>query len=155
MADFLRYAPKLLKWEKGFVDDPADAGGATMDGVTLSTFRRYYGNDKTVVDLRRMTKEQWNTIMRKYWDYCKADQINNQSIAELIVDWYVNSGFIGLKKAQRVLGVTPDGKFGPVTLKAINSHEPEYLHAGIKEARREHYAGLCRVNPSQIKFLKG
>ena len=155
MADYFAFAPKLLRWEHGFVNDPADSGGATQDGVTLSTYRRYYGQDKTVMDLKHMTREQWNHIMRRYWDFCKADQIHSQSIADIIVDWYVNSGFVALKKVQKILGVEQDGKFGPITIGAINSRSAKCLHCQIKDARREHYENICRVNPSQCKFLNG
>lgn len=155
MADFFAFTPKLLRWEHGFANDPADSGGATQDGVTLSTYRRYYGQDKTVMDLKRMTREQWNHIMRRYWDFCKADQIHSQSIADIIVDWYVNSGFVALKKVQKILGVKQDGQFGPITLGAINSAIPGDLHRLIWNARKEHYENICRVNPSQLRFLNG
>ena len=69
--------------------------------------------------------------MRRYWDFCKADQIGSQSVAEIIVDWYVNSGFIGLKKVQKILGVEQDGKFGPITIGAINSRSAKCLHYQI------------------------
>lgn len=31
--------PFILRWEGGFSDHPADRGGATNKGVTLSTFQ--------------------------------------------------------------------------------------------------------------------
>ena len=31
--------PFILKWEGGFVNDPADAGDATNKGVTIATWR--------------------------------------------------------------------------------------------------------------------
>ncbi len=44
----------ILSWEGGFANDPDDLGGATNSGVTLSTYRMYYGQDKTVEDLKNM-----------------------------------------------------------------------------------------------------
>ena len=35
----------ILKWEDGFVNDPADSGGATNKGVTIATWKRC-GYDK-------------------------------------------------------------------------------------------------------------
>jgi hypothetical protein len=46
MADLKIFLPKILKWEGGFVNDPADPGGATNMGVTISTWRQV-GYDKT------------------------------------------------------------------------------------------------------------
>lgn len=37
--------PFILKWEGGFANDPADAGGATNKGVTIATWRNV-GYDK-------------------------------------------------------------------------------------------------------------
>lgn len=37
MANINKLKPFILKWEGGFVDDPADLGGATNKGVTIGT----------------------------------------------------------------------------------------------------------------------
>ena len=106
MADFQKYAPKLSKLEGGFSNRKADRGGPTNRGVTLRTFREFYGSDKTVEDLRNMTDEQWTHIMKSgYWDKCKADEIKSQSVAEFFSDWCVNSGTGMIRKIQFLLGV--------------------------------------------------
>ncbi|MBQ5796313.1 MAG: peptidoglycan domain protein [Kiritimatiellae bacterium] len=129
MASFDKYAPKLKRWEGGFGNDPDDPGGATMCGVTLATFRAWYGQDKTVADLRRMTDAQWRRIMKDgFWDKCWGDQIKNQSVAEIFVDWVVNSGPAMIKKVQGLVGTTADGVLGPKTLLAINDCNPQKLH---------------------------
>ena len=33
--------PLILKHEGGYVNNPADPGGATNKGITIATFRRY------------------------------------------------------------------------------------------------------------------
>ena len=109
MASFDKYAPKLKRWEGGFANHPADPGGATMCGVTLATFRAWYGQDKTAEDLRRMTETQWRHIMKTgFWDKCWGDQITNQSVAEIIVDWCVNSGTGMIRKVQEIVGTKVD-----------------------------------------------
>lgn len=57
--------PFIRKWEGGFVDDPLDRGGATNCGITIGTFRQFYGPDRSVEDLRRMTYGQWLHIFRE------------------------------------------------------------------------------------------
>ena len=37
--------PRILKWEGGYVNHPADPGGATNRGVTIGTLRKL-GIDK-------------------------------------------------------------------------------------------------------------
>ena len=41
MAKVELLAPYIRKWEGGFVNDPADSGGATNMGVTIGTFEVY------------------------------------------------------------------------------------------------------------------
>jgi len=156
MAQFDTYAPKLKKWEGGFADDPDDAGGATFMGVTLTTFRMYYGEDKTVEDLKRMTNDQWKHIMKcGFWDKCWGDQIHNQSVAEIFVDWCVNSGTGMIKKVQGMVGTKADGILGPKTIKAINSADAMRLHFLIKSARADHYATITRNRWANVKFYDG
>lgn len=156
MAEFGLYEQKLKLVEGGFRNHPADLGGATMRGITLSTFREYYGEGKTLKDLHNMTEEQWQAIMKGgYWDKVKADEILNQSVAEIIADWCINSGQTGIRKTQEVLGVKPDGIVGPKTLAAINSADPRDLHERILQARHQFYRNIVKKNPSQEEFFDG
>lgn len=157
MANAMKMVPQLLKHEGGFVNDPADKGGATMKGVTLSTFRQFYGADKTVDDLKAITDTQWAEIFKKgYWDKLKADSIQNQSIAEIIVDWGYNSGTAAAaKKVQSIVGTISDGIIGPVSLSLINTYPQRELFDKIKQARIDFYNAIVKNNPSQAKFLNG
>ena len=156
MADFSIYAPKLKSYEGGFVNDPRDSGGVTQSGVTLARFREEFGMDKTVTDLRNMTDAQWCQIMKKgYWDKCCADDIKNQSIAEIFVDWCVNSGLGVIKKVQGIVGAKADGIVGPKTVAAINNRDARQLHYAIKAARAEYYAGCVKSKSSNIAFYDG
>lgn len=157
MASLLYFAPLLKKLEGGYVNHPNDKGGATNKGVTLSTFRKYFGKTKTVNDLKNITNEQWQYIFKKgYWDRWKADLIKNQSIAELLVDWLYNSGTWGVKYPQQVLGVVSDGVVGPKTIAAINSYPNQAeLFYKLWNRRKKHYEDIVKKNPSQKVFLKG
>ena len=77
MANAELMVPFIRKWEGGWADDPDDAGGCTMAGVTIATYQKYYGKDKTCDDLRFITQEEWLHIFKcGYWDKMKADQID-------------------------------------------------------------------------------
>ena len=156
MANFYEFAPLLHSLEKGVADHKEDKGGFTVDGVTLSTFRRFYGADKTESDLRNISSFQWNNIMKSgYWDKCKADQIDNQKIAEIITDWCVNSGTDRIRNVQTILGVKPDGCVGPVTLGAINGGDADDLYRRIMTARRGWFERIVRNDPRQKVNLRG
>ena len=156
MANFDTYAPKLKRWEGGFVNEPDDAGGATNCGVTLATFQVYYGEDKTEADLRKMTEAQWRRIMKGgFWDKCQADMIHNQSVAEIFVDWCVNSGTGMIKRVQGMVGTKADGIVGPNTIRAINGYNQQRLHYLIKSARAAWYAELVAKKAAYLKFYDG
>lgn len=157
MANFDTYAPKLKKWEGGWSDNPADAGGATMMGVTLATYRSYYGSWRTKQDLYRITDTQWTLIMKTgYWDKCRADEIQNQSVAELLVDWCVNAGTkTPVKALQRVLNCTADGIVGKNTLRALNGGKSAEIHQRLLTARIQFYYDLVDKKPSNKVFLRG
>ncbi len=156
MADHRKLVPHLLKWEGGFVNDPDDKGGATMKGVTLTTFRNFYGKDKTVDDLKKITDEQWTYIMKKgYWNKAGADAIDSQSVANAIVDWCYNSGTGILKRIQRIVGVKDDGIVGPKTIAAINSKSPLPLFGAIKQDRIKFINGIIARDEKQKRFYNG
>ena len=157
MAKYEKLIPTVLKWEGGFVNHPSDPGGATNSGVTLSTFRSVYGKDKTVQDLKNMTRKQWEYIFKtRFWDIWKADDIDNQSIANLLVDWLWASGAYGIKYPQEVLGVKTDGIVGLKTLAAINYYpNKKELFDKLWNRRKKHFEDIVRNRPQSKVFLKG
>ncbi len=188
MADIRKLAPILLKWEagalphkyiakdvavpitleqqwetarrKGFSNDPDDAGGATMCGITIATYKRYCKTkgkqEPTVAQLKAITLTEWLDILRAfYWNKMKADQINNQSIANLCVDNVWGSGPGYIRQIQAVAGVAADGVVGPKTIAAINNASQRELFNRLVEKRRVFYMNICLSKNSNKKFLKG
>ena len=132
----------ILKWEGGFVDDPADTGGATNMGVTFGTWRRV-GYDKDgdgdidVDDLRLLTREDVveRVLRPHYWNRWRADEIGDQRVANILVDWVWASGKHGIVIPQRLLGVATDGVVGEKTLSSVNVAESGGLFDTIFQAR--------------------
>ena len=119
----------ILSWEGGFVNDLRDPGGATNKGVTLATFRSVFSKDKTVKDLRKITDSQWMTIFKtRFWDRYKADNIKDEWITYLLVDWLWTSGpGNAIERVQKFLGLKVDGIVGNVTINKINSFNGKEL----------------------------
>lgn len=136
MADFKKYESRLMVSEgSGYHNKPTDKGGPTTSGITYTTYKLFYP-DKSLADFKTMPYAEWYHIMKEgFWDRCKADQIKNQSIAEIFVDWTINSGWGKIKDVQKIVGVNPDGIVGPKTIAAINSCNAQALHYLIKKAR--------------------
>lgn len=157
MAYYGKLVPIIKKFEGGYCNVAGDKGGCTNSGVTIATFRQYYGKNKTCNDLKNMTEEQWEHIfIDGYWNRWKADSINNQSLANLLVDWVYTSGVWGIKLPQRILGVKDDGIVGKKTLAAINEHpNKEFLFKQLWNRRNKQFDDIAKKNPSQKKFLAG
>ncbi|MBQ2189089.1 MAG: peptidoglycan domain protein [Bacteroidales bacterium] len=157
MANAEILKPFLLSWEGGFVNDPDDRGGATNKGVTITTFRSVFGQDKTVDDLKHITDEQWLQVFKKfYWDKCKADLIESQSVANILVDWFWCSGTKAIRSVQTLVGTVADGVIGAKTIAAINNYNAgsqcdlfELIHLN-----REAYIKEIAVG-SQAKYKRG
>ena len=157
MADARKLVPIIKRWEGGYSNHPMDKGGPTMQGITLNTFRKYYGANKTAEDLKKITDTQWYHIFKSgYWDKMRGDYILSQSIANLVVDWAWGSGPVtAARKLQRYLKVAVDGKIGPMTLAALNSRDKRTTFEDLWKLRKEHYEAIVRANPSQRVFLRG
>mgnify|MGYP004524960539 FL=1 len=156
MANHKILEPFILKWEGGFVYDKDDLGGATNRGVTLATYRSVFGSKKTANDLKCMTHAQWGIIFKKYyWDKWKADDIKDQNVANILVDWLWCSGSYGIKIPQKVLGVSIDGIVGTKTIAAINARDGRELFGTIKQERKDYIDRICQTRPQNKKFKKG
>ena len=156
MADYRKLKPFILRWEGGYINDQADLGKQTNKGVTLSTYRSVFGKNKTVSDLKKITDEQWEFIFKKlYWDKWKADNIKDQNVANILVDWLWCSGSYGIKIPQRVLGVSADGIVGSKTIAAINARYGRELFDTIKQERKGFIDRICQTRPQNRKFKNG
>ena len=167
MANLHEYFPRLLAFEGGYVNDPADPGGATNKGVTLGSFTRYakplLGIEPTLDNLRALTDDQAFAIYKSvYWDALHGDEIEDQPLAEILFDFYVNAGGPAVRLLQQELNglgakpaVAVDGVFGPGTLHAVQAADAIELYGRYKVGRRAYYEDLATRRPSLAKFLKG
>lgn len=179
MAKVESIVPFILKWEtgttgigltneqlfekaklKGFANDPDDLGGATMCGVTLATFAEYCRRKgyprPTIVRLKAIKYKEWLEILKTmFWDKWKADQINNESIALILVDWVWGSGKYGITIPQKAIGMTADGIVGPKTIAAVNAKDPKQLFDLIRKERLAYIERICRSRPTNLKYKRG
>ena len=145
----------------GYANDPNDAGGPTLCGVTLATYAAYrrgkgYKNT-TIADLKAMTYFEWEAILKTmYWDRWRADHITTQQVAAACVDWVWGSGKYGITKVQTLLGVKADGIVGEKTLGALNGYaDQRELFNKIQAARNAYHAAIAKPGTKNAKFLKG
>ncbi|CDX27900.1 conserved hypothetical protein [Mesorhizobium plurifarium] len=134
--NFARSLSLVLKSEGGWSDNPADPGGATMKGVTLTNFRRYVKADATKAELRKVTDEQVATVYRRfYWDAVAGAELPD-GVDYAVFDFAVNSGpGRAAKYLQGVLGVGQDGRIGPATLAAARAKPAGLVIDALCDAR--------------------
>jgi lysozyme family protein len=150
MAKTSILAPFILSWEKGYSDRADDPGGPTKYGITLKTWKAY-GDDKDKdkngvidkYDVMRINKDDFDTIFKKhFWDVCKGDLIKDQSIANIIIDWFYNSGYHAIWNTQALLGLKISNLVGPEMINAINKRNPKDLFVALWKKRKSYLEGL-------------
>lgn len=115
-----------LKWEGGYVNDPADPGGETKWGIS----KRAYPKE----DIKNLTPERAAELyFRDYWRPSGAFSVGPPDCT-VVFDTAVHCGVGRASKWLR---------------------ESKEDVTEILEARRRHYTELAKKNPSLQKFLKG
>lgn len=125
----------LIGHEGGFVDHPADPGGATNYGITA---RSYPGED-----IKGMTLERAKQIYhRDYWVLAGCESVP-ESIKFQLFDMAVNSGVKpSIKTLQLAACTQPDGIIGLQTIMAIQSMPVARLVARFNGHRLQFMARL-------------
>lgn len=160
MANYKQLIPTILKWEGGWANDSLDRGGMTMKGITMDSYKTFCQTQNrpipTPSDLQNISEDEWSNIFKTmYWDRWKADQIQNQSIANILVDWVWASGVWGVKIPQRLLGVVEDGIVGSQTITALNRQNPAEFFAKVHAKRIYFVENIVHRDPTQARFIKG
>jgi lysozyme family protein len=167
MSSVKELAEEIVAREGGFVNDPADPGGATNFGVTIHTLRRL-GLDLTgdgqvnEADVRRLTRAQAVEIFIE--DYFRRPGISAlpEAIQASVFDMYVNAGANAVKVLQRLLTemgfpCTDDGAIGPQTIRAAQQAAeaaPTHLADAYAIARRNYYYALADARPASRRYAR-
>ena len=164
----------LVEREGGFVDHPADRGGATRYGITEAVARAHgYGGA-----MRALPRAEAISIYRRlYWLRPRFDAVALRAprIAAELFDTGVNMGpAVAATFLQRALtalnrqgrdfpDLVPDGRIGPRTLAALDGFlaargarggETVLLRA-LEALQGERYLRLAERRPANEAFLYG
>jgi lysozyme family protein len=173
-VDIDRLLEDVIEREGGFVDHPADRGGATCFGVTEAVARahgyrgamRHFPRDEALAIYRRL-----------YWLRPRFDQVARRAprVAAELFDTGVNMGpAVAATFLQRALtalnrqgkdfaDLVPDSRVGPATLAALDGFldargarggETVLLRA-LEALQGERYLRLAERRPANEAFLYG
>ena len=157
MADFIPAFEAMLKNEGGYVlhNVAGDRGGMTYAGIARNMNPHWAG--WAFIDSKQEVPAHVVRDFYKpnFWDNIGGDQIVHQAIAQHIFDFQVNTGKPARVLAQLVVGVTPDGSFGPRTIDALNSQDPEKFVLSYSLAKIARYRDIVQRDKTQLKFITG
>ena len=163
----------VIDREGGYVDHPADKGGPTCFGITEAVARAqgYAGV------MRQLPRSEAASIYRRlYWSRARLDEIAKRSapVASELFDTGVNMGpAVAVTFLQRALtalnrgakdypDLTPDGRIGAVTLKALDNflevrgrNGETILLRALEALQGERYLRLAERRPANEAFLYG
>lgn len=164
-------AREIVRREGGFVDNPADPGGATQYGVSLR-YAQKIGLDNNgdgsidEKDIRMVTPAQAvDLYMRDFFYDPGLDQLPYWLHAQLF-DIAVNAGAPrAVMLVQEVCndfdgaGLKEDGVAGPRTVKAVEKLARrcgwKWVSNALVNARIDFYEDLVKRRPQQAQFLRG
>lgn len=157
MADFSNAFEEMIRDEGGYqlTDVPGDAGGQTYAGISRRNNPDWQGwayIDRKEIPSSQMVRDFYKI---RFWDDIRGDQITDQRIASCIFNFFVNTGKPAKTIAQLVVGATPDGVIGDVTVGKINQIDPERFIMAYTLGKMARYAEICNRDRGQSKFLLG
>lgn len=157
MSDFAAALSFTLKWEGGYVNDPADPGGATNKGITQRTYDAWRTGLKLPCQpVKTISDTEVQKIYEgSYWASVHGPELPDP-VAMVAFDIGVN---MGVKRSvtlmQAASGASADGVWGPNTKKAVLAQDPVEFAAELCDAREKYYRNLAAQKPTLGKFLKG
>lgn len=156
-AAFQASLPFILRWEGGYVNHPADPGGATNKGVTQRVYDDWrVRQGMPARDVRQITDDEVHAIYEAgYWTPPRCDLLP-RPLDLVQFDTAVNMG-VGraVRMLQASLGCGVDGDFGPGTQRAAEACDAGAAVAAYCDRREAYYRGLAQKNPKLAVFLKG
>ncbi len=143
----------IIRSEGGFVDHPADKGGATNMGITIGALAEWRGTDVTVEDVANLTRAEADEIFRtRYYAMCRCGEMP-EKMAMVVYNCAVLSGpktaITLAQEAFNSLGLTVDGDklevdgvLGRLTMGAIQQTDATVLADAFMDRQESYLRGL-------------
>ena len=181
-GDFAPAYKGILAAEGGYANNAGDKGGETFAGIARvynpnwpgwAIIDSVKGNyDLTSAAGRKalnaalfanadLMNAHYDYSKKNYWDVLQGDNITDQDTANIIFDFFFNSGNNAIKTLKAVIDVTKGNTpavsavIDATMLQDINSLPKSKLYPNIYAGRAKYFAAIVSANPSQQKFYDG
>lgn len=173
MADFNSIVKKTFKFEGGYQAFPNDSANynskgqlvGTNHGISAVAYEQYLKRPPSVADIKAITEETARKVYKKlFWDKVQGDLLKNNSVAHLVFDSFIGSGYTGLKQVRKAVNDTAGAtvvEFGnkPLTVadaEAINRLPQKDYFETLHDVRGDFFKQLVVLNPVKYgMFLNG
>ena len=166
MADVKLYFPFVFKWEGKVANNKFDHGGLTNMGVTFATFQNLakpvLGIEPTKDNFLKMTKPQVEKIITWFWDKMHGNEIKDQRVANVVVDWFWGSGYYGPMWVHKTLktyfNITPPKNTKVITsdtVKSMNRLNQTKLYNALITQKKVHIDSIVKKDKTQQIFYAG
>lgn len=150
----------ILQEEGGYVNNPADPGGATNMGVTQAVYSAWLASQgEPAHPVRGITRDEVYRIYdTRYWRDSRAASFadTHPKLALAHMDAAVNHGIVQAAKfLQRAVHAKDDGVIGQATLTAIRESDEARAIGRYLTQRAAFYRMLCERRPASKQFLYG
>jgi hypothetical protein len=149
----------LLGVEGGFVNNASDPGGMTNMGVTKASWEDYVGHPVTEQDMRALTPVEVTPFyLARFWNSLHCSD-HPEGLDLCVFDFGVNAGpFKAMQTLQRIVGVAPDGVYGPLTSRMITKYVTQNGIVSIiqaySDARSAYYVKLPNAATFGLGWLR-
>lgn len=132
-----------LKYEGGYVDHPADPGGATNLGVTRATLAKWRGRPVSKSEVKALSRAEAADIYKRFfWEPC-GGPILPAGVDAVVFDWAVHSGpSRAVRALHKVLNIAQAPAPGPQLRQALPKSDPAVLIRQLCAERRRFLSRL-------------
>lgn len=171
MSNAKKAIEKTLKEEGGFQADPKDSGNflnginyGTKYGITPAAWVNHFKKPIQTDTIKNLTiPEAVDIYKKRFWDKIRGDEIENYSVAALMMFTVVNSGIGQTKTFKRLMNQVAGKKivaetstpFTGAEIKLLNDLDQEKYFNALKAERERFYRAIAAADPNKARFLKG
>lgn len=140
----------IIEREGGFVNDPADPGGATNMGITLANFRKWLGVDAPASRLKALTREDAHSFYNWYFASKGVDRFPGTVLEHILDLATLHGGWRSI-----VSDVADLLESDPYLVKACDAYGPDVVNALLVARRAQYVTELADRKPALRKFHRG